>query len=164
MHSKFKMNKEDFFPKFEKLLLPWLGRAMKSFDFHLADELTYAGVNLSKHQIILLRVLSLRDGIAQNDLAFITDRDKTSLTRLISNMERKGLLKRKNCKLDKRINKVFITQKGLEETKNAFPIIINEIDNIQRKLETNEIETTIKVLKQIITYTNRKELPLTILK
>ena len=79
-------------------------------------------------------------------------------------MERKGLLKRKNCKLDKRINNVFITQKGLKETKNAFPIIINEIDNIQHKLNTNEIETTIKVLKQIITYTNRKELPLTILK
>ncbi len=158
------MNKEDFFPKFEKLLLPWLGRAVKSFDFHLADELAHAGVTLSKHQIILLRVLSLQDGIVQNDLAFITDRDKTSLTRLISNMERKGLLKRKNSKLDKRINRVFITQKGLKETKNAFPIIINEINNIQHRLDSNEIETTIKVLKQIISYTNRKELPLTIVK
>ena len=158
------MNKEDFFPQFEKLLLPWLGRAMKSFDFHLADELANAGIALSKHQIILLRILSLQDGIPQNDLAFITDRDKTSLTRLISTMERKGLLKRKNCELDKRVNNVFITQKGLKETKNAFPVIINEIDNIQHKLDTEEIETTIKVLKQIITYTNRKELPLTILK
>ena len=158
------MNKEDFFPQFEKLLLPWLGRAMKSFDFHLADELANAGIALSKHQIILLRILSLQDGIPQNDLAFITDRDKTSLTRLISTMERKGLLKRKTCKLDKRVNNVFITQKGLKETKNAFPVIINEIDNIQHKLDTEEIETTIKVLKQIITYTNRKELPLTILK
>ena len=158
------MNKEDFFPQFEKLLLPWLGRAMKSFDFHLADELANAGIALSKHQIILLRILSLQDGIPQNDLAFITDRDKTSLTRLISTMERKGLLKRKTCELDKRVNNVFITQKGLKETKNAFPVIINEIDNIQHKLDTEEIETTIKVLKQIITYTNRKELPLTILK
>ena len=79
-------------------------------------------------------------------------------------MKRKGLLKRKNSKLDKRINKVFITHKGLKETKNAFSIIINEIDNIQHKLDTDEIETTIKVLKQIITYTNRKELPLTIVK
>ena len=158
------MNKEDFFPQFEKLLLPWLGRAMKSFDFHLADELANAGITLSKHQIILLRILSLQDGIPQNDLAFITDRDKTSLTRLISTMERKGLLKRKTCELDKRVNNVFITQKGLKETKNAFPVIINEIDNIQHKLDTEEIETTIKVLKQIITYTNRKELPLTILK
>ncbi|MAJ51946.1 MAG: MarR family transcriptional regulator [Flammeovirgaceae bacterium] len=158
------MNKEDFFPQFEKLLLPWLGRAMKSFDFHLADELANAGIALSKHQIILLRILSLQDGIPQNNLAFITDRDKTSLTRLISTMERKGLLKRKTCELDKRVNNVFITQKGLKETKNAFPVIINEIDNIQHKLDTEEIETTIKVLKQIITYTNRKELPLTILK
>ena len=116
---------------------------------------------LKKKQIIHLRVLSLRNGIAQNDLAFITDRDKTSLTRLISTMERKGLLKRKNCKLDKRINNVFITQKGLKDTKNAFPIIINEIDNIQHKLDNDEIDTTIKVLKQIITYTNRKELPIT---
>jgi len=88
------MRKEDYFPQFEKLLLPWLGRAMKSFDFHLADELLNAGISLSKHQIILLRILSMEDGIPQNDLAFITDRDKTSLTRLISTMERKKLLKR----------------------------------------------------------------------
>ena len=104
------MQKEDYFPQFEKLLLPWLGRAMKSFDFHLADELLNAGISLSKHQIILLRILSMEDGIPQNDLAFITDRDKTSLTRLISTMERKGLLKRKTCETDKRVNNVFITQ------------------------------------------------------
>ena len=158
------MNKEDFFPQFEQLLLPWLGRAMKSFDFHLADELAHAGITLSKHQIILLRILSLKDGIPQNDLAFITDRDKTSLTRLISNMERKGLVKRKTCDSDKRVNNIFITQKGLEEAKMAFPLIINEIDKIQQKIKAKEIETTIKVLKQIITFTNRKELPITILK
>ena len=137
---------------------------MKSFDFHLADELLNAGISLSKHQIILLRILSMEDGIPQNDLAFITDRDKTSLTRLISTMERKGLLNRKTCETDKRVNNVFITQKGLEETKMAFPLIINEIDNIQQKINAKEIETTIKVLKQIITFTNRKELPITILK
>ncbi len=137
---------------------------MKSFDFHLADELLNAGISLSKHQIILLRILSMEDGIPQNDLAFITDRDKTSLTRLISTMECKGLLNRKTCETDKRVNNVFITQKGLEETKMAFPLIINEIDNIQQKINAKEIETTIKVLKQIITFTNRKELPITILK
>lgn len=158
------MHKKDYFPQFEKLLLPWLGRAMKSFDFHLADELLNAGISLSKHHIILLRILSMEDGIPQNDLAFITDRDKTSLTRLISTMERKGLLNRKTCETDKRVNNVFITQKGLEETKMAFPLIINEIDNIQQKINAKEIETTIKVLKQIITFTNRKELPITILK
>ena len=158
------MNKEDFFPQFEQLLLPWLGRAMKSFDFHLADELAHAGITLSKHQIILLHILSLKDGIPQNDLAFITDRDKTSLTRLISIMERKALVRRKTCESDKRVNNIFITQKGLEETKMAFPLIINEIDNIQQKINAKEIETTIKVLKQIITFTNRKELPITILK
>ena len=158
------MQKEDFFPQFEKLLLPWLGRAIKSFDFHLADELMHAGITLSKHQIILLRILSLRDGIPQSDLAFITDRDKTSLTRLISKMECKGLLRRETCESDKRVNNIFITQKGLEETKAAFPLIINEIDKIQHKIDAKEIATTIKVLKQIITFTNRKELPITILK
>ena len=158
------MNKEDFFPQFEQLLLPWLGRAMKSFDFHLADELAHAGITLSKHQIILLHILSLKDGIPQNDLAFITDRDKTSLTRLISIMERKALVRRKTCESDKRVNNIFITQKGIEEVRMAFPLIINEIDKIQQKINAKEIKTTIKVLKQIIIFTDRKELPLSILK
>jgi len=79
-------------------------------------------------------------------------------------MEYKGLLKRNPCETDKRVNNVFITQKGLEETKRAFPLIINEIEKIQHKIDTKEIKTTIKVLKQIIIFTNRKELPITILK
>ena len=79
-------------------------------------------------------------------------------------MEHKGLLKRNPCETDKRVNNVFITQKGLEETKRAFPLIINEIEKIQHKIDTKEIKTTIKVLKQIIIFTNRKELPITILK
>jgi hypothetical protein len=58
----------------------------------------------------------------------------------------------------------LFSQKGLEETKTAFPLIINEIYKIQHKIDAKEIKTTIKVLKQIITFTNRKELPITILK
>ena len=62
-------------------------------------------------------------------------------------MECKGLLKGKPCETDKRVNNVFITQKGLDETKTAFSLIINEMDKTQHKIDAKEIRTTIKILK-----------------
>jgi DNA-binding MarR family transcriptional regulator len=151
------IERSDIFPQFETLILPWLGRANKALHFHLADVLSSSGITLTRQQIILLRVLTKRNGIPQNDLAFITDRDKTSLTRLITHMEVKDLVTRKVCEEDKRINKIFITKRGLEKAKIAFPIIIREIIKSQRDIDPQDLETTLIVLKKIINNTNCKE-------
>ena len=42
--------------------------------------------------------------LPQHDLAFLTDRDKTSLTRLLSTMEKKNLVARITSSEDKRVN------------------------------------------------------------
>ena len=133
----------------EKSLLPWLGRTLKGLDFFLTDAFRQKDIDLTKAQLILLRRLAVRDGLAQHNLAFITDRDKASLTRLISTMERKALVVRKASRSDKRVNHVFITAKGLETLRLAMPVVLEAIASAQHGICLDDLVTTISVLEKI---------------
>ncbi|WP_109829590.1 MarR family winged helix-turn-helix transcriptional regulator [Reichenbachiella versicolor] len=141
----------------EKSLLPWLGRTMKGLDFYITDAFKRNNINLTKAQFILLRRLAIKDGLAQHNLAFITDRDKASLTRLISTMERKELVHRKPSRSDKRVNHVFITEKGIDILRVGMPVIIEVISQFQQGISPEDIQTTIKVLEQIRNNVNTEQ-------
>ena len=56
---------------------------------YIADELFKNNIQVTKQQWIILKILHEKnDEVIQNDLAFITNRNKASLTRLISLMEK----------------------------------------------------------------------------
>lgn len=75
---------------FEDTLGPWFGKTMKMMDFYFQDIFKSLSFEITKNQWIVLKKLSANDGTIQNELAFITDRDKTSLTRLITTMVRRN--------------------------------------------------------------------------
>ncbi len=138
----------------EQSVLPWLGRTMKALDFFIANQFAKYGVALTKVQFVLLRVLSRNNGIPQNDLAFITNRDKASLTRLVNTMERKELVKRESSESDKRVNLIYITQKGRDVLSAANPTLQKINEQVQNDLSQSEIESTIRTLKKISTNIN----------
>jgi DNA-binding MarR family transcriptional regulator len=130
-------------------ILPWLGRTMKAMDYYVIDFFKSKGLELTKPQMIVLKVLSRHDGIVQNNLAFITNRDKTSLTRLIDTMEKKGLVQRSVSEKDKRVKLVHITNEGNRMLEVALPILGEIIQLVQTDIKTEDLEVAIKVLKQI---------------
>lgn len=85
---------------------------MKMMDFYFQDIFKSLSFEITKNQWIVLKKLSANDGTIQNELAFITDRDKTFLTRLITTMEKKELVRRVSSIIDKRQNRIYITEKG----------------------------------------------------
>jgi|TARA_B110000037_G_scaffold4958_1_gene5395 DNA-binding MarR family transcriptional regulator len=97
---------------FEDTLGPWFGKIMKMMDFYFQDIFKSLSFEITKNQWIVLKKLSANDGTIQNELAFITDRDKTFLTRLITTMEKKELVRRVSSIIDKRQNRIYITEKG----------------------------------------------------
>ncbi|MEP2026110.1 MAG: MarR family transcriptional regulator [Reichenbachiella sp.] len=140
---------ENKLPELDRTILPWLGRTMKALDYFLNDHFASRGLKLTKAQMILLKVLSNRGAMAQNSLAFITDRDKTSLTRLINTMEKKNFVTRSVDENDKRIKLVDITEEGKKMFNSAIPILQEIIVVVQDGVEQKDLDTTIKVLKQI---------------
>ncbi|CAL2061613.1 MarR family transcriptional regulator [Tenacibaculum sp. 190524A05c] len=133
----------------EKTLAPWLGKTMKMIDNHIQDLFYEQNISLTKTQWILLKKLHEKDGVAQQELAFLTGRDKTSLTRLVNTMEKKNLVARIPSKSDKRINHIFLTKNGESLFKESLPIIEKFITALQENITEEEINSTIAVIKKV---------------
>ena len=118
--------------------------------FCIGDQFIENNIKLTKEQWLLLKKLHERNGQIQNDLAFITDRSKTSLTRLIGTMEKKGLVYRVGCEADRRVNRVYYTEKGKAIFAQAEPVFLEVIEQLTENLSKEQVELTLDTLEQII--------------
>ena len=143
---------------FERTLVPWIGRTMKMLDCHYQEVFKDSNFNLTKNQWSLLKILKDDDGKPQSELAFITNRDKASLTRLISVMEKKNFVERVPSKLDKRINHIFITKIGIAVFEETLPLVRKVLNNVQSGLTDSEIEQCISTMKKIQTNISANQL------
>ena len=134
---------------FEKTILPYLGITAKLAGFYFIDTFHNHGIEISKEQWLVIKKLSDTDGQIQNDLAFITNRSKTSLTRLINTMEKKGLVYRVISKEDKRINHIYLSDLGKEIFSNSLPVLKDLIIDLQDGISIEDLEKTKKVLRRI---------------
>ncbi len=87
------INKIDF----EASIAPWLGKTTKIVDYYIHEAMNARGLDLTKEQMIVLKKLHDCDGLPQSELAFLTLRNKSTLTRLLVKMERKNETKKYNC-------------------------------------------------------------------
>jgi DNA-binding MarR family transcriptional regulator len=143
------LEKDKIVIDFDSNILPWLGRTSKVVDFYVADYLKSRGIELSKVQMILLFRLRVFNGVAQNNLADITNRDKASLARLIDTMEKKNLVARIPSETDGRVNEIHITKHGKDTLKRTMPIIDDVVKEVQKDITSKEIESFISILKKV---------------
>ncbi|MBP2831663.1 MarR family transcriptional regulator [Aquimarina sp. U1-2] len=129
--------------------LSWVGKIHYDFGFLVQKAFQENGLDLSKEQWSVLKRLHVNDGQPQNDLAFITHRDKTSMTILINTMESKNLVVRKSDENDRRVNRIYLTDHGKETIEKVQPIMYDLIPAVQESLSDLEIETLITALKKI---------------
>lgn len=134
---------------FEVTLLPWVGKINKDFSFLVSQRFTDASIDLTAHQWLLLKKLDEFGEQPQQNLAFITDRDKTSLTRLINTVERKNLVRRIPSQLDRRVNNIHITPEGTAVLLKALPIIQQLVKEMEEGIDALEIKETINTLKKV---------------
>ena len=131
-------------------LLPWAGKVGKMVGVFLAQKLREQDIDLTDKQWLMLRILSLEDGRPQNDLAILTDRNKASLVRLINTMERKMLVIRKQDELDRRINRIYLTEMGREQYQVTVPTVLQAINEVQEGLSEKEIRQAIATLEKVL--------------
>ncbi|WP_109302551.1 MarR family winged helix-turn-helix transcriptional regulator [Aquimarina sp. AU474] len=129
--------------------LSWVGKIHYDFGFLVQKAFEENGIDLSKEQWSVLKRLYVDDGQPQNDLAFITHRDKTSMTRLVNTMESKNLVVRKSDENDRRVNRIFLTNHGKEVIAKVRPIMYDLIPMVQESLDDQEIEVLITALKKV---------------
>lgn len=146
-----KMKSKEIDIDFDNSIGPWLGKTVKVMDYFLQEIINSEKLDLTKEQIIVLKKLYFKDGLNQNELAFLTLRNKSSLTRLLVKMEKKKYIIRKQSKEDKRINHVFITPTGREMFIKTRPVIKKVMTSMEKNISEEEQQIMISILKKIQT-------------
>jgi DNA-binding MarR family transcriptional regulator len=78
--------------------------------------------NLTFEQVALLHILTMKNGISQKEISKSVYKDQANITRILRRLLDKGLVERKNSDKDKRLNLVFITEKGRALLRQLVPL------------------------------------------
>jgi DNA-binding MarR family transcriptional regulator len=99
------------------------------------------------HQI--MACLWKKDGIKQQELADLTLKDKASMTFLIDNLAKRGLVKRSEDSKDRRNKLIYLTPKGKQLGKKVEPWVIELFGFAGSGLKIDEIRQCIKIVEKM---------------
>ena len=114
-------------------------------------------ISVTPQQWSVLTVLWNEDGVAQQELADSFAKDKTSMTRLLNNMEKSGLIVRKQGDKDRRNKKIYLTEKSkslkLDSIKVAEKTLVDALEGISH----SDLKVSKNILKSINKNLNKKD-------
>lgn len=116
----------------------------------LTARFTQAGVDVTVEQWRALIPLYKHDGLSQGKLCDILSQEKTGVSRLVAALEKRGLLRREQCKEDRRIKYLFITQAGRDLVDDTVAIVIQSREEAVKGIDPEELAICLRVLWQII--------------
>ncbi|WP_410220992.1 MarR family winged helix-turn-helix transcriptional regulator [Pedobacter sp.] len=125
------------------------GRLFMYVNRYLAQKFKNNAVSLTREQWTILVQLWKHDGVSQQVIADETGRDKPSTTRLLDNLERDGYIVRKADAYDRRLNLIFLTEKGKKEEKNIMKVANEALNDISIGLTEEEMQTVKNVFEKI---------------
>jgi DNA-binding MarR family transcriptional regulator len=108
-----------------------------------------AGLEITIEQWSVLYHLWKEDGLNQQQLCDKTFRDKPSITRLLHNLEKQGLVERKASATDKRVNYIFLSETAKQLQDQTIEIANQTMDEALVGINKTEIETVKNVLQKV---------------
>ena len=84
--------------------------------------------------------------------------EKSSLSRTLKQMEEAGMIIRKPDLVDRRINRIFITDQGLENRKVARQVVVNFNQMVQTEIAPEKLAIFEEVVSQITDIAMREDL------
>lgn len=122
------------------------GRIVLAMNRALVHNFRSKNITLSKEQWSILAVLWKQDGCSQQHLADQTHRDKPSVTRLLDKMEVDNLIVRQAAANDRRLNLIFLTEKG----KSFEAPTLQAVNETVAKATSNLSDDQMNLLKETI--------------
>ena len=113
-----------------------------------------AGLEITIEQWSILYHLWKEDGLSQQELCTRTFRDKASITRLIDNIEKLGLVERIASKDDRRVNLVYLTDAAKPLQEATYHLANQTMNEALQGISKEEIEIVKSVFQRV--YENSK--------
>jgi DNA-binding MarR family transcriptional regulator len=130
------------------------GKASIAIARRLQKKFNAMGLNLTIEQWSVLYHLWKEDGKSQQELCNATFRDKPSITRLVDNLEKSGLVKRVPSEDDRRINKVHLTKQALTLHEQTMLLAEETLNEALEGVAPQHIDLCKEVLQKV--YDNLK--------
>jgi DNA-binding MarR family transcriptional regulator len=115
----------------------------------LQQRLVDNNFDITAEQAIIIMKLYQKEGISQQELSDALFKDKSSIKRLIDNMERKNFIVRVPDQNDGRNKLIYLTHRGKALREQMAEVAICLLDEAQENIDTEEIKICKKVLNQI---------------
>jgi DNA-binding MarR family transcriptional regulator len=125
------------------------GKASTAIARRLQKNFKQSGVDITIEQWSVLYHLWKQDGLSQQQLCDATFRDKPSITRLVDNLEKLGLVKRMADKADRRINKVCITPEAQKLQELSMEVANRTLNEALAGVTNGQIEIAKEVLNMV---------------
>lgn len=125
----------------------------ETVDYHIRSTLftmmrmynLFAAENGITQAIGYVLILIDEEGIPATKIAPVMGMGTSSLTRLLKNMETDGLIYRQPDKTDRRVVKIFLTEKGKTLRKKAKKVVLEFNEKLMKKISKQEMEVFAKV-------------------
>jgi DNA-binding MarR family transcriptional regulator len=137
--------------KFENSFGRILGVAYTAMFRHLSKLMKEQNLPITPDQFRVLSHLWQKDGLQQTELAVCTNRNRANVTRIIDILEREGIVERKDDHNDRRIFRIYLTEKGKSIKEDTAKCAKQSIEDALKGLSKEEIDVCIKVLLKIKT-------------
>ncbi len=108
-----------------------------------------ADIQLQMETYIILRILSVKKNVIQQDLAKALQKDKSSILRIINSLQEKKWVARIPDSEDKRRNYLVLTQLGNEVLTEALLIEKKTTDRLKDNLDPNQVNQLKHILHTI---------------
>jgi DNA-binding MarR family transcriptional regulator len=96
--------------------------------------------------------MGLREGVAETsaDLARHLNHDAGAVTRVVDELEKRGLLRRERSKSDRRVVKLILTPQGKAVAKMHVPPIVNFWNRVTDDFSATEIKQLLALMTRLI--------------
>ncbi|PVY39261.1 MarR family winged helix-turn-helix transcriptional regulator [Pontibacter virosus] len=97
-------------------------------------------------------------GTPATKIAPLLGLEARSLTRILKSMEEKGLIYKVSDDKDKRLVRIFLTEKGLEKKEVSRQTVLHFNRKVQETIPQEELNTFFRVSERIINMIENKEI------
>jgi len=123
------------------------GRAIKVHNLNLYAQHSF---DITPEQYLVLNMIKDDENLNQNNLCELLYKDKSNMTRLLSILEKKGLIEKiQHTDNKKQTNIIKITEKGRKLRAEITPVMTASRSSYLKDISEDDMYICIKVLTQI---------------
>ena len=137
--------------------LPFLTRALRAY-IRAENAAFYAALGAEQGEIVVLSVIGLNPGMSQNDLAATLVFKKSAITKLVKDLEARGLIERTRGQTDKRFNALHLTAAGQARYEQINDLIAQQNAALLEPFSEQERTQMFTFLNRLYTHLGQRQL------